>query len=177
MLLNKRTEIEWTPYLACAYAEGFCEGEVASLEEQIEAWAYIYDNNLHHSLQAFYSRKLEVFVDDDILSKSDEGVTINWEEVEQLNADQMSKKITYHKSHKWVDYRDVEHTFVTQLYQIGVYCILDGNPALQGNFTPSQIVRIEAKLQKKLDNKKIKSFELGIPITVHIKNGLWEEVK
>ena len=25
--------------------------------------------------------------DDDILSKSDEGVTINWEEVEQLNAD------------------------------------------------------------------------------------------
>lgn len=35
MLLNKRIEIEWTPYLACAYTEGFCEGEGASLEEQI----------------------------------------------------------------------------------------------------------------------------------------------
>lgn len=26
---NKRTEIEWTSYLACSYAEGFCEGEDA----------------------------------------------------------------------------------------------------------------------------------------------------
>ena len=87
MILNKRTEIEWKPYLACAYGEGFCEGEGASLEEQIEAWAYIYDNDLHHSLQVFYGRSIEVLIDKGILSKSDEGVTINWEEVEQLKID------------------------------------------------------------------------------------------
>ena len=81
MILNKRTEIEWTPYLACAYAESFCEGEDASLEEQIEAWEYIYDNNLHHNLQGFYGRNLELYIEHGILSKSDKGVTINWEEV------------------------------------------------------------------------------------------------
>ena len=89
----------------------------------------------------------------------------------------MSKNITYHKSHKWVDNNDIEHTFVTQLYKIGVYGIIDNNPDMQGIFRPNQIVRIEKSLQKQVDNKKIKSFELGIPITVHIKNGLWEEVK
>ena len=87
MILNKRTKIEWTPYLACAYTEGFCEGEGASLEEQIEAWAYIYDNNLHRNLQGFYGRNVELYIEYGILSKSDKGVTINWEEVEQLSAD------------------------------------------------------------------------------------------
>ncbi len=34
---------EMTPYLAVAIAEGFCEGEGASEEEQIEAWQYLID--------------------------------------------------------------------------------------------------------------------------------------
>ena len=28
-LPNQKSNIEWTPYLATAYAEGFCEGEGA----------------------------------------------------------------------------------------------------------------------------------------------------
>lgn len=32
-----------TSYLACAICEGFCEGEGASQEEQIEAWQYLID--------------------------------------------------------------------------------------------------------------------------------------
>lgn len=35
-----------TPYMACAIAEGFCEGEGASEEEQIEAWQYLIDTGL-----------------------------------------------------------------------------------------------------------------------------------
>lgn len=32
---NQQTEIKWTPYLASAYAEGFCEGEDATEDEQL----------------------------------------------------------------------------------------------------------------------------------------------
>ena len=81
MILNKKTEIEWTPYLASAYAEGFCEGEDASEIEKVEAWAYIYDNNLHYSLQGFYGRTIDRLVEANIFDKTTEGTTINWEEL------------------------------------------------------------------------------------------------
>lgn len=87
------------------------------------------------------------------------------------------KLITYHKSHTYIDNNNVEHTFTTQLYQIGVYGILDGNPALQGSFAPNQIVRIEKSLIKLKDKGDIKDFTLGLPITVTNENGFWEEVK
>lgn len=45
-----------TPYLACAYAEGFCEGEGASEEDQLIAWQYIWDKGVWKSLQGFYGR-------------------------------------------------------------------------------------------------------------------------
>ena len=32
---------EITGYLATAYAEGFCEGEGASYEDQLRAWAFL----------------------------------------------------------------------------------------------------------------------------------------
>lgn len=86
-------------------------------------------------------------------------------------------KITYHKSHSFVDNNDVENTFMTQLYQIGVYGILNNNAAEQGSFTPQGIVKLEKNLEKAVKDKKIKSFELGIPITVESnKSGFWEEV-
>lgn len=37
-----------TPYLATAIAEGFCEGEGATKEEQIEAWQFLHDQGLIH---------------------------------------------------------------------------------------------------------------------------------
>lgn len=85
--------------------------------------------------------------------------------------------ITYHKSHSFIDLEGASHTFATQLYQIGVYGILDNDPTMQGNFQPSDIKKIEQGLPKQIKNKEIKSFELGIPITVQ-KNetGLWEEI-
>ena len=59
---DKRTIIEWTPYLACAYAEGFCEGENATVVEFTEAWSFIAINKLYLTLQGFYGRTVRNFV-------------------------------------------------------------------------------------------------------------------
>jgi hypothetical protein len=48
--------ITWTPYLATAYAEGFCEGEGATQKEQLEAWQYLIDTGLCWRLQGFFGR-------------------------------------------------------------------------------------------------------------------------
>lgn len=52
--MTKKTEL--TSYLACARAEGFCEGEDASKDEQIEAWQYLIDTGLCWKLQGWYGR-------------------------------------------------------------------------------------------------------------------------
>lgn len=43
-------------YTACSIAEGFCEGEGASEQDQLTAWQYIADTVLWKSLQGFYGR-------------------------------------------------------------------------------------------------------------------------
>lgn len=86
-------------------------------------------------------------------------------------------KVTYHKSHKYVDLNGNEHNFQTQLYAVGVYGILDNRSDAQGNYTPQQIKKIEKSFKKLLDNNEIKSFELGIPITVTDESGLWKKVE
>ena len=48
--------ITWDTYTACAYAEGFCEGENATEEEQIEAWQYLIDTGMCWKLQGWYGR-------------------------------------------------------------------------------------------------------------------------
>ncbi len=85
--------------------------------------------------------------------------------------------ITYHSSHTFETNDGVKHSFITQLYKVGVYGILDNDPSMQGHFRPQDIKKMEKDLQKQLDIGKIKSFELGIPITVTDKSGLWEKVE
>lgn len=85
-------------------------------------------------------------------------------------------KVTYHKSHAFVDKSGNKHTFVTQLYKTGVYGILDNNPQMQGSFSPQQIKNMEENLEKRKKDGEIQSFELGIPITVTNSSGLWEEI-
>ena len=72
---NKRTDIEWTSYLACAYAEGFCEGDGATAEQQIEAWSFIAINELWKTLQGFYGRNVQSLIQQGIHEESGE---INW---------------------------------------------------------------------------------------------------
>lgn len=76
-----QTKIKWTPYLASAYAEGFCEGENASQEEQLEAWAYLIKTGLCWQLQGFYGRTAQSLIERNIISSK--GV-VNWDIVSEL---------------------------------------------------------------------------------------------
>lgn len=59
----EKKAIQWTPYLATAYAEGFCEGEGASEAEQLEAWQYLIDTGTCWSLQGWFGRTAQSLID------------------------------------------------------------------------------------------------------------------
>jgi hypothetical protein len=59
-----------TPYLACAYAEGFCEGENATEKEQLIAWQYIADTRLWRQLQGWYGRTVHSLIDNELIKSS-----------------------------------------------------------------------------------------------------------
>ncbi len=44
-------------FTAVSIAEGFCGGEDASREQQIEAWQHLIDTGLAWSLQGFFGRQ------------------------------------------------------------------------------------------------------------------------
>lgn len=85
-------------------------------------------------------------------------------------------KYTYHTSHSYIE-NDISISAITQLYEIGVYMIVNGDPALQFNLTPNKIVRFEKKLIKAEKEGKIKDLKFGRAITVTDESGFWEEVK
>lgn len=58
-----------TPYLATAVAEGFCEGEGASEEQQKCAWQYIYDKGLYRSLQGWFGRTCEQLLEAGVIER------------------------------------------------------------------------------------------------------------
>ena len=58
-----------TTYLACAIAEGFCEGEGATEEQQIEAWQYLHDSGHAYKLQGWYGRTARDLIEAGIINK------------------------------------------------------------------------------------------------------------
>jgi len=74
-VFNEETEL--TPYLACAIAEGFCEGEGAEPEDQIKAWAYLIRTGQCWSLQGWFGRTASSLIEAGVISQ--EG-TIDWDE-------------------------------------------------------------------------------------------------
>lgn len=58
-----------TGYLACAIAEGFCEGENATEEQQLEAWQYLHDTRLAYSLQGWYGRTARALIEQGVINK------------------------------------------------------------------------------------------------------------
>lgn len=80
ILPNPRTNKEWTSYLATAYAEGFCEGEGATVDEQIEAWAYLIKTKICYSLQGWYGRTARALIDSKTIT---EDGNIDWDIVDK----------------------------------------------------------------------------------------------
>ena len=66
------TNIKWTSYLATAYAEGFCEGEGATEEEQTEAWQYLVDTGLAWKLQGWFGRTAHNLIQEGIIQQKGE---------------------------------------------------------------------------------------------------------
>lgn len=66
------TNIQWTSYLATAYAEGFCEGEGATREEQFQAWAYLIKTGLVWGLQGFFGRTATNLIENGIITREGE---------------------------------------------------------------------------------------------------------
>jgi hypothetical protein len=67
-----KTKIEkqkLTPYLATAIAEGFCEGEGATEQQQIEAWQYLHDTGLAYKLQGWFGRAASQLIEEGIINK------------------------------------------------------------------------------------------------------------
>lgn len=70
------------PYLATAIAEGFCEGEDASQEDQIKAWAYLIRTGMCWTLQGWFGRTASNMIENGLISR--EGV-IDWQQVDALS--------------------------------------------------------------------------------------------
>ena len=70
------TTQEMTPYLASAIVEGFCEGENATLDEQIIAWAYLISTGLAWQLQGWYGRNAEHLIRSGYIDRDG---NIDWE--------------------------------------------------------------------------------------------------
>jgi hypothetical protein len=68
-VVEMKKKIKWTTYLATAYAEGFCEGEGASKEEVLEAWAYLIKTGACWSLQGWFGRTASYLIENGAISK------------------------------------------------------------------------------------------------------------
>lgn len=68
-------------YTACSIAEGFCEGENATLKDQLRAWAYLIKTGQCWSLQGWYGRNAGNLIDRGIISKTGR---VQWKVVNAL---------------------------------------------------------------------------------------------
>jgi len=53
-------------YTAVSIAEGFCEGENATREQQIEAWQHLIDIGLAWTLQGWFGRNAQYLIEQGI---------------------------------------------------------------------------------------------------------------
>ena len=91
--------------------------------------------------------------------------------------DNKNKTWTYHKSHIAIINNDIKIKFGTQLYDIGVYAIINDDTDAQMSLTPKEMVKFEKQLKEQLDNHQIDSIEWGSEITVEETDAGYVEVK
>ena len=89
----------------------------------------------------------------------------------------MKKSVTYHKSHTFTDSEGIKNTFQTELYSVGIYCIINNDPKQQLSLEPKNLFDIEKKLIELENEEKISDLVFGEEITVSDETGLWKEVK
>lgn len=61
---------EITRYLACAYAERFCEGENADFDDIVRAWSYLIGTGTVWKLQGFYGRTASSLIENNKIDKN-----------------------------------------------------------------------------------------------------------
>jgi len=81
----------------------------------------------------------------------------------------------YHTSHEFMS-KGKKVDMMTQLYKIGVYAIINNNPAMQMTFNPPTMVNIEKDLKKDEKSGKITDLKFGRAISVYAdEDGFWTE--
>lgn len=89
------------------------------------------------------------------------------------------------KKKQWKYYTSSEIThldgelesYKSQLYQIGVYVIFNGDPALQTTFKPTGMQKMCKQIQKDVENGTLKAVKWGREIVVEEVDGLYVEVQ
>jgi hypothetical protein len=88
-----------------------------------------------------------------------------------------SKNWTYSRSLTFKDAEGTEFNMISQLYKIGVYVIINNDPGMQYNLTPSQMVKTEKQFKKSFEAGDITDLVLGRLITVtKDKEGFYIEI-
>jgi hypothetical protein len=88
------------------------------------------------------------------------------------------KKHKYYGSATFTGTDGRQHGFMSQVYQVGIYCIFDGDAAQQSAYqTPAPLVKLCKALQKDADAGKIKDLQFGRPLTVAQVDGFWKEIE
>jgi hypothetical protein len=75
---------EITPYLATAYAEGFCEGDGASHTDQIKAWSFLCGTRFEYLLQGWFGRQIKSFIQHQYMINDG---TVNWDYIADVDDD------------------------------------------------------------------------------------------
>lgn len=68
-LRNTKFYKNLTSYMATAVAEGFCEGEGATEEQQLIAWQYLHDTKLAYQLQGFFGRTAQALIEKGLIKE------------------------------------------------------------------------------------------------------------
>ena len=87
-----------------------------------------------------------------------------------------SQKFAYNTSATFSD-KDGNHSYTSQLYKVGIYCMFDSDPSAQFNLTPRQMVKLKKELSKQSEEGKISDLKFGREITVSEVDGFWTEVE
>ena len=88
------------------------------------------------------------------------------------------KVYTYHASHSFIGSNNTKVEILTQLYKIGLYVIINADPAMQIGFDPDCMVKLEKDLKRQEKEGRITNLVFGRAISAYKdEEGFWTEKK